>query len=152
MVNTLIHDGRFVHHEFKGEFMGMAFTGSGTMGYNNATQKYEGTWCDNMSTGIMFSTGTYDEKTKTYTTTGEFDMPGMGKVKQRDVVTIIDNNKHTMVMYHQMGAEKEMKVMELTYTRVKAAEKAVEKTATDSAVDKAKKEVEKLKDKIPTGK
>lgn len=148
MTNTLIHDGRYVQHDFKGEFMGMPFTGSGLMGYNNATQKYEGTWCDNMGTGIMFSTGSYDEKTKTYTSTGEFDMPGMGKVKQREVTTIVDNDKHTMTMYHQIGAEKEMKVMELTYTRAKPVEKA----ATDTTVDKAKKELEKLKDKIPTGK
>ncbi|MBC7772890.1 MAG: DUF1579 domain-containing protein [Pyrinomonadaceae bacterium] len=148
MTNTLIHGGRYIQHEFKGEFMGMAFTGSGVFGYNNVTQKYEGTWCDNMSTAVMFSTGTYDEATKTYTINGEFEMTGMGKIKQRDVTTVTDNNKHTMVMYHQMGTEPEVKVMELTYTRAKATEKS----ATDATLDKARKEVDKLKDKIPTGK
>lgn len=148
MTNTLIHGGRYVQHEFKSEFMGDSFTGSGTWGFNNVTRKYEGTWCDNMTTGIMFSTGTYDEATKTYTSNCEFEQPGGGKVKQREVTTVVDKDKHVTTMYHQIGTEKENKIMELTYTRAKPAEKS----ATDAAADKANKEIDKIKSKIPGGK
>lgn len=121
MTNTLIHGGRYVHHEFKGDFMGMAFSGSGDFGFNKATGKYEGTWMDSFGTGIMVLTGSYDEATKTYTCTGEFDMPGpdgkMMKVKQRETVTIDGPDKHTMLMYHSATGMPEMKVMEITYTR-----------------------------------
>ncbi len=121
MTNTLIHGGRYVHHEFKGDFMGMAFTGSGDFGYDKATGKYVGTWMDSFGTAIMVLSGTYDEATKTYTSTGEFSMPGpdgkMMKVTQRETVKIDGPDKHTMLMYHSAAGMPEMKVMEITYTR-----------------------------------
>lgn len=125
MTNTLIHGGRYVHHEFKGEFMGGVFTGSGDFGYNKATEKYEGTWMDSFGTAIMFMSGTYDEKTKTYTSTCEMDMPGpdgkLAKLKQREVVKIEGPDKHVMEMYQSSGGQPEVKVMEITYTRVAKA-------------------------------
>ena len=36
MVNTLIHSGRYLHHEYKGEFEGAAFTGSGNWAYTKS--------------------------------------------------------------------------------------------------------------------
>lgn len=155
MVNTLIHDGRFVHHEFKGDFMGMPFTGMGSFGYNNANKRYEGTWTDNMGTGTLFMTGTYDEKAKTYTTMGEMDMgPEIGKVKMRDVVQIVDADHHVQTMYQTMpGMPGEAKAMEITYTRqgTKKAEgaNAIDATKADAekklkeAADKLKKEIGK---------
>lgn len=121
MTNTLIHGGRFVHHEFKGEFMGMAFSGSGDFGYNKATGKYEGTWLDSFGTAIMVLTGTYDEASKTYTSHCDFDMPGpdgkMMKIHQRETVKIDGPDKHTMTMFHSAAGMPEMKVIEIVYTR-----------------------------------
>ena len=34
-------------------------------------KKFVGSWVDNMGTGIMFSEGTYDPATKTFTYTSE---------------------------------------------------------------------------------
>lgn len=122
MVNTLTHGDRFLHHDFKGEFMGQVFTGSGDWGYNKITGKFEGTWMDSMGTAIMFSTGSYDEKTKTYTSTATFDMPGPDgkpmKVTQKETVEVLSADKHVMKMYHSAaGMPQEMKVLEITYTR-----------------------------------
>lgn len=121
MTNTLIHGGRYLHHEYKGDFMGMEFSGSGDFGFNKATGKYEGTWLDSFGTGIMVLSGSYDEATKTYTSTGEFDMPGpdgkMMKVKQRETVRIDGPDKHSMVMYHTAAGTPEMKIMEISYSR-----------------------------------
>lgn len=148
MVNTLIHDGRYVQHEFKGDMMGQPFTGSGTFGYNNATKQYEGTWIDNMGTGTMFMTGTYDEKTKTYTSTGEMDMgPGIGKVKMRDVVQIVDNDHHLQTMYHAFGGGPEAKVMEISYTR-STGKKADASNAIDAAKGEAEKKTKEAADKL----
>lgn len=149
MTNTLIHGGRYVQHDFKGDFMGDTFTGSGTYGYNNATHKYEGTWTDNMGTGTMFMVGTYDEKTKTYTSTGEMNMgPSIGIIKMRDVVQIIDNDHHLQTMYHTMpGVPQEMKVMEISYSRA-GAKKAEPTTGIDAAKDKLKEAADKIKKDI----
>jgi hypothetical protein len=124
MVNTLIHGGKFVHHEYKGEVEGMQFTGSGDWGYDKDLKRYEGTWMDNFDNMIMYSTGTYDAATSTYTSTAEFEMANpvdgqVAKVKQRETVKIEGPDKHVMLMYHQMPGAPETKVMEITYTRKK---------------------------------
>jgi hypothetical protein len=124
MVNTLIHGGRYVHHEYRGDFMGMPFTGSGTFGYNNATKQYEGTWMDSMSTGIMSSTGTYDEATKTYNTVTSMYGPGGVKIPGREVIVVHSNDSHSMEMYHTMPGMPEMKAMEIKYTRKAAGHAA----------------------------
>jgi len=117
MVNTLLHDGRYVHHDFSGEMFGQPFNGSGLFAYDNATQKYQGTWIDSMSTGIAFSTGDYDAAAKTYTLTSDCTLPGTGVAKQREVIVIADNDHHTMTMYLTMAGQPEIKMMEIAYTR-----------------------------------
>ena len=63
--------------------------------------------------------------------TGVMDFAGIGrttaqanhdpatgrKVSGRDVIRVIDDNKHTMEMYKIGPDKKEMKVMEITFTR-----------------------------------
>jgi len=130
MINTLVHGGRYLSHDYKGEFMGMPFTGSGYFGYNNATKQYQGVWIDSMSTSFMLNTGTYDEATKTYTTAGTMDGPGGMKIDQREVIKIISNDEHVMEMYHTMPGTPEMKAMEIKYTRkAEGNAKAKEKPA-----------------------
>lgn len=123
MVYTPIHGGRYLHMEYKGEMMGGPFSGSGIWGYDNTTKQYVSTWCDNWSTGIMFMTGTYDAASKTYTSTGEMSMPmpdgSVMKMKQRETVKIISDDKHIMEMYGPGPDGKEMKHLEITYTRKK---------------------------------
>lgn len=118
-VQTLIHDGRFLHQEFKSDMMGQPFTGSGDWGYDNATQKYVGSWCDSMSTGIMMMTGTYDDATKTYTSTGHMNGPGGTKCLMREVSHTISDDQFTFEMYMTMPGMPEIKAMEITYTRKK---------------------------------
>lgn len=123
MTNTLIHGGRFIHMDFKGEMWGGPFTGSGLWGYDKATKKYVSTWCDNWSTGIMVMTGTYDAASKTYTSEGDMAMPGpdgqVMQMKHRQIVKVISDDKHTMEMHGPGPDGKDMKFMEITYTRKK---------------------------------
>ena len=59
---TMALDGRVLVEDFKGFMMGMPFTGHGMRGYDNVTGKYWSTWMDSMSTGVMVSEGTCEEK------------------------------------------------------------------------------------------
>ena len=135
MVNTMIHDGRWLQHEFKGSFTfaegmpPMPFTGSGLWGYNNVTKKYESTWTDNMSTGIMMSSGSYDAASNSYTMTSEMESPMGGKVKHREVFKILGPDKHVMEMYGTEAGKPEKKVMEITYTRAGGAKSPAAKPA-----------------------
>lgn len=115
-----IMGGRYYISEHKGTFMDQPFEGIATTAYDNQKQKFVGTWMDNCSTGIMMSEGTYDPKTKSFTFTAETEdcmNPGK-KVKMREVIRIVDNDKHIMEFY-KIADGKETKEMEITYTRKK---------------------------------
>src|SRR4029077_2317895 len=92
------------------------FKGHGIEGYDNVKKKFVGTWVDSMGTGIMFSEGTYDPATKTFTYTSEYEgIPGM-KQQIREVLKIADNNHMTFEWYENQGGQ-EKKTMEINYTR-----------------------------------
>jgi hypothetical protein len=139
MTTMMVFGGRYAHSSFKGDFMGMPFEGVATLGFNNSTGKFEGTWMDSMSTATMYVSGTMDSATKAVTMSGEFMDPSKNKmVKQRQVTTWKNDNEFTDEFYHSVDG-KESKVMEISYTRAKAAAKE------KSAMDKAKEDMEKLK-------
>ena len=126
-VRKSIMDGRYVVMDVIGQMempgpdgkkKEVTFKGQGTEGYDNVKKKFVGTWMDNMGTGIMMSEGDYDPTTKTFTYTGEFEMmPGM-KQKIREVVKITDKDHMDFEYYEERGG-KEMKTMEIAYTRKK---------------------------------
>jgi Protein of unknown function (DUF1579) len=94
----------------------MTFVGHGIDGYDNVKKKFVGSWIDNMGTGIMFSEGTYDPATKTFTYNSEYEgIPGM-KQKIREVIKVIDKDHHTLEWYEDRGGT-EVKTMEINYTR-----------------------------------
>ncbi|MEO8045095.1 MAG: DUF1579 domain-containing protein [Spartobacteria bacterium] len=99
-----------------GKMMQMEFMGHGMDGYDNVQKKFVNTWFDNMGTGIMMTEGTYDEATKTFTYTGEYEaMPGM-KMQVRETLKLNDKDHMTMEWYENRGG-KEVKTMQIDYTR-----------------------------------
>lgn len=129
-VGRWILGNRYLQQEFKGEFAGMPFEGVGVWGYDNVKKQYFSTWMDSMSTGMMLSSGKYDAASKTFTMTGTYPNPITGKdEKAREVIKIVNNNKHTMEFYgNDMVTGKEYKMMEITYTRTGGAEPAGDAT------------------------
>lgn len=116
-------DGRYLEgvHTSKMNMGGMEFPfeGKSTMAYDNHTKKFISTWIDNMGTGVMVLEGTYDEKTKTLTSTGKMvDPTAGGQVDVKEVVTFIDDNTQKMEMYCTKNG-KEMKTMEMMATKRK---------------------------------
>jgi len=113
-----IMDGRFLQEDNTGDFMGMPFKGMGITGYDNIQKKYVSTWIDNMGTSIMNSTGTVDATGKTFTYECESPDPMTGKMTKTKMVTkIIDDKKHTFEMSGPGPDGKEMKMLEITYTK-----------------------------------
>jgi len=111
-------DGRYFQEDSSGSFMGMPFHGIAVMGYDNVAQHFTSTWIDNMSTSILFMTGSYDLASKTFTYLCEMDdmlKPG-SKVKVRQVVKVLSDDSHILEWYEVRGG-KERKTMEMTYTR-----------------------------------
>ena len=109
--------GRYQEATNKGDFGGMPFEGISLLAYNNMTKKFENTWIDNMGSGIMFLTGTYDSTARTITFTGTMPNPMTNRnCNVRQVVTFVDDNTQKMEMYDDSyGTER--KSMELISKR-----------------------------------
>jgi hypothetical protein len=110
------HNGKMKMPGADGKMMEMDFNGMSIEGYDNVKKKFVSSWVDNMGTGIMNSEGDYDPATKTLTYHAEYEpMPGM-KTKVREVLKITDKDHHTFEYYEEQGG-KEVKTMEIVYTR-----------------------------------
>jgi hypothetical protein len=126
-VRKSMMDGRYMAMDVTGNMempgadgkkKSMTFRGHGMEAYDNVKKKFVGTWMDSMGTGIMMTEGDYDPSTKAITSTGEFEMmPGM-KQKIREVVTFVDKD-HMKFEWFEDRSGKEMKTMEINYTRKK---------------------------------
>ena len=111
-------NGRVLVEEVTSSMMGTPFTGHGMMGYDNVTGKYWSTWNDTMSTGLMVSEGTCDAQTKNCTFTGTWnDAIKKAPVKARMTTRWTGPTTEIFEMYGPGKDGKEMKMMEITYTR-----------------------------------
>jgi hypothetical protein len=113
----MLLDGRFLYQEYNAQMMGQPFSGIGIDAYDNMTKKYMTAWMDTMGTGIFMMEGTASTDGKTITLKGSHPEPGGGKMTHRAVWKIVDNNTQTFDMYGAHHGGKEMKVLEITYTR-----------------------------------
>lgn len=115
--NSMIMNGLYQRSLHHGSYHGSPFEGQSTMGYNNATKKYQSTWIDNMGSGMMNMEGTYDSTAKTYNMTGtETDMMTGKEMPVRETLKIIDDKNHYMEMFETRDG-KESKVMDIKLTK-----------------------------------
>lgn len=110
-------DGRVLVEDFKGSMMGMPFTGHGMRGYDNVTGKYWSTWTDSMSTGLMVSEGTCDAKNACSFTGTWNDAVKKAPVTSRMTTRWTSPTTEVFEMYGPGRDGKEMKMMEITYTK-----------------------------------
>ena len=114
----MIMGGRYLQSKNTGNMMGMPFEGVGITGYDNVKKQFVASWIDNMGTGIMTMSGTWDEGTKSITYTGSMADPMSGKdTPFREVWKFVDDNHQVMEMYYPVGGN-DFKTMEIKYTRM----------------------------------
>jgi Protein of unknown function (DUF1579) len=113
----MLLDGRFLQQEFTGEMMGQPFSGIGIDAYDNLRKRYVTAWIDTMGTGIFLMEGTASADGKTITLKGQHDEPGGGHMTHRAVWKIVDGNTQSFDMYGTHKHGKEMKMLEIAYTR-----------------------------------
>ena len=113
----MLLDGRFLYQEFTSQMMGQPFSGIGIDGYDNLRKRYVTTWIDTMGTGIFQMEGTASADGKTITLKGQHAEPGGGQMTHRAIWKIADSNTQTFDMYGTHKHGKEMKMLEIAYTR-----------------------------------
>lgn len=116
---TRKHSDYFVVDDFTAEMMGQKFVGHGVHGYCPIQKKFFTHWTDSMSATPLYATGTYDEKKKELTLTGECQ--GMsGKLEPCRIVTVWKDDDHTAFDMFGAGPDgKEMHFLHIDYTRKK---------------------------------
>ena len=118
MHGETILGGRYVQTTWKGDMMGMPFEGRATDGYDNVAKQYVSSWMDNMSTGILYSTGTCDDSGNKCSLKGDMMDPMTGqKSYMRQEVTWMDANTFKNEMYGPGPDGKEFKWMEMVIKR-----------------------------------
>jgi hypothetical protein len=117
VTRTMSLGGRVLVEEFNCKMMGMPFTGSGLAGYDNVSGKHWSTWTDSMSTGIMLSEGTCDAKDSCAYTGSWNDPITKGKITARMTSRWTSPTVQVFEMYTPGKDGKEMKMMEITYTK-----------------------------------
>ena len=116
--NTAIFGGRYVKQDYKGEFFGMPFEGTGLMGYDKGHKVYVMTWGDTMSTDVIRMTGAYDAAKKTYTFDGTLADPSTGKdVPTRMAIRVSGANEYVMEWFDKQPDGQWVRIIEITYTR-----------------------------------
>jgi len=131
--------------EFKGEVMGMPFTGLGQYGYDLQKKKYVGTWIDTMSPYLSVMKGTMDKSTKTLTMMSKGFDPMLGKESiSKMVSTMIDHDhKKFQIFMPVKGKEGEWwKQMEIEYTRRKIVDVDLEETDSQNRPPKGHMELQ----------
>ena len=97
--------------------MGQPFEGISTTGYDNAKKIYVNTWIDNMGTGIMYLTGTWDAASSSIIFTGNMVDPSSGKdIAVKETLKIVDDNHEELTMYMMTGGQ-EYKSMDIKMTK-----------------------------------
>ena len=109
--------GRVLVEDFSASMMGQPFSGHGMTGYDNVTGKYWSTWNDTMSTGLMVSEGTCDaQRSCTFNATWA-DPVKKTPTKARMTTRWPSPTTEVFEMYAPGPDGKEMKMMEITYTK-----------------------------------
>lgn len=114
----MIYEGRYQESVHNGTFNGMPFEGRGFMAYDNAAGKFYSTWIDNMSTGIMQTSGSFDSKNLRLELRGEVVDPVTKKIsKIREVIYFKADNEQLHETYTTPAGGKEYKSMEIRMVR-----------------------------------
>jgi len=110
--------GRYIEEHYQGTYGGQPFTGMGVQGYDNVTKRYFGTWMDSGSTSMTMARGAMSGNAIKYQ--GMMSDPVSGKeVPYTMLTTISGNDSHKVEMWGPGPGGKDMKWMELVYTRAK---------------------------------
>lgn len=104
--------------DFTSDFMGMPFQGHGVSSWDPAKKKFVSIWTDSTEPSPALMEGSYDAKTRTMTLLGENMMMGQ-RMKMREVLTLKDADHATFEMFVTGADGKEMKTMQMDYTRRK---------------------------------
>lgn len=119
-VRTMILEGRVLEERVSSpEMFGQPYEGLAHTGYDNVTGAYWGTWTDNMSTGVVLTSGRWDDAAGMFVFEGESSDPLTGgRVPMRIESRRMDGADREVAVFFFPGPDGQMfKAMEIVYER-----------------------------------
>jgi hypothetical protein len=111
---------RYIVETIKGNYSNLPFEGMGFTGYDNLKKKFVTVWIDNMGTGMMTGSGSYDDAAKTYVFTVLAPDVVTGDYKPgRLVQRMASANELVIEMFDTTPEGKEFVALKAVYARVK---------------------------------
>jgi hypothetical protein len=107
---------RFLVQWFESSPEASAFLGTGFIGYNNASNEYEGAWIDNEGTGMLITKGKMNGKTLRMD--GVYVDPATGSTQPFAFVThIVSPDENRFEILEPGPGGKEYRKLEIVYTK-----------------------------------
>ncbi|MDY7091494.1 MAG: DUF1579 family protein [Acidobacteriota bacterium] len=115
---TMTLGGRVLEEKVSASMMGMPMEGLGRTGYNNVTDTWWSTWTDNMSTGLVTMTGTWDAEKQEMVFEGEVPSPMDGEMRTMRIVSHHEGADKEIAEFFEPGPDGEMhRTMRIVYER-----------------------------------
>jgi hypothetical protein len=116
----MVLGGRYLDQKYKGTVADMPYEGMGMLGYDNFGKRYMTHWSDNMSTTMIWATGTANAAGNEITLEGSYDDPmSGGKAKKFKEVMKIQGPDSYVFEWWEEREGKIVKTMEIVHTRAK---------------------------------
>lgn len=112
MTNRVL-GGRWLVSDFKND---SGFEGHGVYGWDDAKQRYVGTWVDGMRGQLVIAEGSFDDASRTMTYRIELTHDGK-TFTARDVTQMVDDNTQVFRSFIEMGDAPPHEVVTATYRR-----------------------------------
>jgi hypothetical protein len=110
-----ICDDRWTWSVFQSQYQGKPFTGHALVGWDAGKKQYVSLWIDSMSATVSVTTGTFDEKAKTYSFSGSCTGPDGKPMKIEQSLACKDKDSRVLRMKFDSPAMKS--TMKITYKR-----------------------------------
>ena len=116
--SEMILGGKAMRMDYKGNFMGMSFLGTGTEGFDEVQGKHFSTWIDNMTPGVIVDCGECEHgESDRITYVGDRIDPESGeKFVSKSIVSIQSASQFTMEEWQNRGGEETL-AMKIIYSR-----------------------------------
>jgi len=116
---TMLMGDRFLQEEHESSGPMGKYMGRGTIGFNNMTKQYEGTWIDMMGTGTYFMAGAADASGDVIMKGDVMDPMTNAMTHMRHVMHRASDNEYDLKAYCTSGDKPEYCAMTCKYTRAK---------------------------------
>ncbi len=116
LVARLISGGRWLVTDLKNHTTG--FEGHGIYGYHAATQRYVGTWVDDMRTNIYVGEGAWDAPSRTMTFRWKATMPNGQAMSWRETTQTISETEQLFCSFFPLPDGGEFEMIRATYRKI----------------------------------